>query len=74
MNSVKDVKKGTANCDVLGWGDNASDHAHVSRTTPLQTKQKEVDASKAELGTELAPDINKARERIQARDKWPLFL
>jgi hypothetical protein len=67
MNSVKDVKKGTANCDVLGCGDNASDHAHVSRTTPLQTKQKEVDASKAELGTELAPDINKARTYSRAR-------
>ncbi len=42
MNSVKDVKPGAANCRVLGCGDNASDHAHVSRTTPFQTKRKEV--------------------------------
>ena len=42
MNSVKDVQYCTANCDVLGCGDNASDHSHVSRTTPFQTKRKEV--------------------------------
>ena len=60
--SVKDVPRGTANCDVLQEGRKISDHQHVSRTTPLQTKIKEFAASKAELGTPLAPDVDKKRQ------------
>jgi len=60
--SVKDVPRGTANCDVLQEGRKVSDHQHVSRTAPLQTKIKEFAASKAELGTPLAPDVDKKRQ------------
>jgi len=62
MNSVKDVPRGTANCDVLQEGRKVSDHQHVSRTTPLQTKMKEFAASKAELESALAPDVSKERQ------------
>ena len=41
--SVKDVPRGTANCDVLGEGNSPADHSHVSRTTPLQTKKRELE-------------------------------
>ena len=59
MNSVKDVKSGTANCCVLGDGSNASDHAHVSRTTPFQTKKRELLSDPQYQ----ADAIDKARER-----------
>jgi hypothetical protein len=59
-NSIKDVPRGTANCDVLQ--ESAENSTHVTRTTPLRTKMKEFAASKAEMGTELAPDINKVRQ------------
>ncbi len=65
---VKKTENGTANCRVF----DPADDSHVSRTTPLQTKMKEFAASKAELGTELAPDTNKTRERqttAKRRDK-----
>jgi hypothetical protein len=42
MNSVKDVARGTANCDVLQEGRDVSDHAHVTKATPLDTKRKEI--------------------------------
>jgi hypothetical protein len=65
-NSVKDVPRGTANCRVF----DPADDSHVSRTTPLMTKQRELDASKAErLGTELAPDISKPREKRTAAQR-----
>jgi hypothetical protein len=60
--SVKDVPRGTANCDVLQEGRKASDHKHISRATPLQTKMKEFAASTAELGTPLAPNVDKKRQ------------
>jgi hypothetical protein len=60
---VKDVPRGTANCDVLQEGRKVSDHKHVSKMTPLAVKVKEFAASKAELGTELGPDLSKSRER-----------
>ncbi len=61
--SVKDVPRGTANCELLQEGRNGSDHSHVSKMTPLAVKAKEFAASQAErLGTELGPDLNKARE------------
>ncbi len=64
--SVKDVPRGTANCNVLQEGRKVSDHQHVSRATPLQTKMKEFAASKAELGSELGPDLNKIRQQWHA--------
>jgi hypothetical protein len=30
------------NCCLLGTGENAADHAHVTRQTPMQTKRKEI--------------------------------
>ena len=41
-NLEKNVPRGTANCDVLQEGRNVSDHAHVSKATPLDTKRKEI--------------------------------
>jgi len=60
--SVKDVPRGTANCDVLQEVRRISDHNHISKMTPLAVKAKEFAASKAELGSELAPDVNKERQ------------
>lgn len=43
MNLVKDVSRGQGcNCEVLGEGNSVKDHSHVSRTTPFQTKRREV--------------------------------
>lgn len=30
------------NCRLLQTGDNAADHSHVTRQTPMQTKRKEI--------------------------------
>lgn len=38
--SVKDVKRGSANCDVLQESSETGS-GHVSRTTPLKTKMKQ---------------------------------
>jgi hypothetical protein len=56
MNSVKDVPRGTGNCDVLQEGRNVSDHSHVSGAAPLDTKRKEVE------GDPPYAAINEARE------------
>ncbi len=82
-NAVKDIQRGSGNrvaegASVLGEGRDPADFAHVATATPLQTKTKEFAAAKAErLGTELAPDIDKAREgrttRLRrAKDVRPL--
>jgi hypothetical protein len=43
MNQMKkDMPRGTANCEVLQEGNNPTDHAHVRKLTPLQTKMREV--------------------------------
>ena len=61
MNSVKDVARGTANCEVLQEGRNVSDHSHVSKATPLETKMKEIkNDSQYEA-------INTAREKRTTR-------
>jgi hypothetical protein len=76
--SKKNVAPGEGcNCEVMGDGSNVADHSHVSRTTPLQTKIREFAASKAELGSELGPDLNKARQSRtsnlrRAKDVRPL--
>jgi hypothetical protein len=52
---IKDMKRGTANCDVLG--EDASAATHVKRVTPLDTKRKEVE------GDPQYAAVNKAREK-----------
>jgi len=66
-NLEKDIPRGSARlaegASLLGEGNSPADHAHVLTATPLSTKQKEFDVAKSErLGTELGPDLNKARE------------
>jgi hypothetical protein len=47
------------NCCVLGTGDDAKDHPHVSRTTPMDTKRKEIEnAPQYQEGA-----ISKSREK-----------
>ena len=39
----KDIQRGQGcNCGLLQEGDSPADHSHVSRTTPFQTKAKEI--------------------------------
>jgi len=65
---VKDIPRGSyrvaEGASVLGEGRDPSDFAHIATATPLDTKRKEFAAAQAErLGTELAPDINPARQQ-----------
>jgi hypothetical protein len=46
-----------SNCAVLQTGDKPSDHSHVKRATPLQTKAKEL-ADDARYRTKLGAGIN----------------
>ena len=68
-NLKKDLDHGEGNrvaegASILGIGSDPKDHAHHLRATPFDTKKKEFAASQAErLGTELAPDISKSREK-----------
>ena len=42
--SMKDIPRGSgSNCEVLGEGNTPADHRHASRTTPLQTKKRELE-------------------------------
>lgn len=60
MNSVKDVSRGQGcNCEVLGEGNSVKDHSYVSRTTPFQTKRREVMADPQYQ----ADAINRSREK-----------
>jgi hypothetical protein len=65
-NSIKDVQRGTANCDVLQEGNSLADHAHVSKATPLETKRKELEDD-PRYRTEAAPNINKGRQQRTTR-------
>ena len=61
------------NCEVMGEGSIASDHARVSRTTPFKTKLKEV-MSDPQYQAEA---ISKSREKFvtqlhRAKDVRPL--
>jgi len=39
----KDIQRGQGcNCEVLQEGNSPADHSHVSRTSPFQTKLKEI--------------------------------
>ncbi len=71
MNSVKDVARGTANCDVLQEGNAPADHSHHLRATPLDTKRKEVE------GDPQYKAVDKGREKRttakrRAKDVRPL--
>jgi hypothetical protein len=61
----KNIQPGEGcNCEVMQDGSSPEDHQHVERTTPLKTKMKEFAVDQADrLGTELAPDIDKGREK-----------
>jgi hypothetical protein len=50
------------NCLVLGDGSQKGDHAHVTKSTPLDLKRREFQESE-QYRTELAPDINQTREK-----------
>ena len=71
-NAVKDLSRGSGNrvADGARLFD-PTDHTHVSKATPLQTKRKELEDD-PRYNTELAPDTNKTRERrttAKRRDK-----
>ena len=59
------MKKET-NCRVLGAGSEPEDFAHVTKSTPLDLKRREFQETK-QYKTELAPDINQAREKAVSR-------
>ncbi len=70
-NTIKDVQRNTANCDVLQEGNSESDHAHVLKSSPISLKRKELENDDRYV-TEAAPDTNKVRERrttAKRRDK-----
>jgi len=54
----KDFQRGQGcNCNVMGEGNTPADHSHVSRTTPLMTKKREVENDPQYEA------INKSREK-----------
>lgn len=68
MKTIKDVPRGTANCNVLGEGRDPSDFAHVSQSSPIALKRKELTSTEG-YRTEIAPDINEAREKETSRKR-----
>jgi hypothetical protein len=54
------------NCRVLGTGDASEDFSHISKSTALDLKRQEFQETK-QYRTELAPDINQAREKAVSR-------
>ena len=65
----KDFSRGQGcNCEVMGEGNSPADHSHVSRTTPFQTKRKEIMADPQYQ----AEAMDKGREKFMTqrrRDK-----
>jgi hypothetical protein len=59
-------KSKVSNCEVLQTGDRASDHSHIKRATPLQTKAKEL-ADDARYRTELSAGLNQTRQSRTSR-------
>jgi hypothetical protein len=55
-----------SNCAVLQTGGKPSDHSHVKRATPLQTKAQEL-ADDARYRTELGAGINEVRQNRTTR-------
>jgi len=54
------------NCAVLGDGSQPEDHAHVTKSTPLDLKRREFQQAE-QYKTELAPDINQTRDKAVSR-------
>lgn len=50
------------NVTLLGTGDNASDHSHVTLQTPMQTKKAEY-ANDPMYKTKAESDLNRSREK-----------
>jgi len=64
----KDIQRGQGcNCDVLQEGNSPADHSHVSRTTPFQTKRKEIMADPQYQGEAIDP-AREARTTRLRRD------
>jgi len=59
---------GPANCDVLGDGSRESDHAHVSRTTPFETKARQMKTAQ-ELGIDPQREKSTSRKRANKETK-----
>jgi hypothetical protein len=57
-----------SNCAVLQTGDKPSDHAHVAKATPMQTKAKEL-ADDKKYRTELGAGLNKTRQSRTTRHR-----
>ncbi len=60
-NAIKDVPRGTANCDVLQESAE-KDSTHVKRVTPMDTKARQMKTAE-ELG------INEQREKSTSRKR-----
>ena len=73
--SMKDIPRGSGNnCEVLGKGNSASGYSHVSRTTPLQTKKRELE-NDPQYQAEEAIDTTRAKRTTalrRAKDVRPL--
>jgi hypothetical protein len=54
------------NCELLGTGANLSDHAHVTRQTPLATKKKEM-MNDPRYTTKAESDLDPRREAATTR-------
>ncbi len=68
-NSIKDVPRGTANCDVLQESAE-KDSTHVKRVTPMDTKAKQMKSAE-ELGINGQREMSTTRLR-RAKDTRPL--
>ena len=71
----KDTPRGTYRvadgASVLGEGMNDSDFAHQSTSSPIMLKRRELAAKMGDetYTTEIAPDINEAREKETTRKR-----
>jgi hypothetical protein len=68
-NMKKDIQRGQGcNCDVLQEGNSSADHAHVSRTTPFQTKVREI-TSDPQYQADAIAKAREMRTTAKRRDK-----
>ncbi len=65
--AIKDVQRGTANCDVLQES-SVKGSAHVTRMTPLETKAQQMKAAK-ELGIDAKREKGTSRRRADKEVK-----
>jgi hypothetical protein len=61
-----DIRRGATNCNVLQEGNDPSDHAHVKKQTPMQTKRAEI-MSDPMYRTDLNDGLNTERQRATTR-------